>query len=160
MALSESVKRALDYDIGMELPVGSGEEAPSWLVLSLRDVASPVVALSRDSRVGRAVVPVFFVAVDRPDVLPDLAETISWWSSGKMPLWHVISGRATCGIAVFPFLFDRGDDPRGFVDVAVDLGNLIASTSFGSAFCVTGCCATITRDGFPRSSTDYEDFFV
>ncbi|MDA7633160.1 hypothetical protein N8766_03550 [bacterium] len=160
MPFSESVERALDADMDKELPVDSGGDEPFWLVLALPGTSAPIVALSRDPRAGRTVVPVFFVAVDKPAVLTELAKNIPKWSSGKMPLWHEIAGGQTGGFAVFPFLFDRGDDPKMFADVALKLGNIMVSSSIGCAFYVAGCSVMITRDGVTKSSKDYEERFV
>jgi hypothetical protein len=156
MPFSESVERALDADMDKELPVDSEGDEPLRLVLALPETRAPIVALSRDPRAGRAVIPVFFVAVDKPAALTEVAKCISKWSSGNMPLWHVIPGEQTGGFAVFPFLFDRGDDPKMFTDVALQIGNIIVSNSIGCAFYVAGCSVMITRDGVTKSSEDYE----
>ena len=160
MPFSESIERALDADMDRELPAEATNDKPGWRVLALPGTSAPVVALSRDPRNGKAVVPVFFVAVEKPAVLTELAKNITSRSSGKMPLWHVIQGGETGGFAVFPFLFDRDNDPDMFIDLALELGNVLVSSALGCAFYVAGCSMMITQDGITKSSDDYEELFV
>ncbi|MGA1546417.1 MAG: hypothetical protein ACO349_05665 [Flavobacteriaceae bacterium] len=160
MPLSESVKRALEADLVKELPIELDGGEPRWMVLALPGTSAPVVALSRDPRNGKAVIPVFCVAVDNPAVLTELAKNITSRSSGKMPLWHVVPGEETGGLAMFPFLFDRDDDSKLFVDLALKIGEVMVSSSINCAFQVVGCSAMITRDGITKISKDFEERFV
>lgn len=128
------IKRNLEADIEEIL----GNES---VVLILNDPSAPVVTISRRAADARNVVPVLFMAGTHPN--PQL---VYQRSGGLTPIFHSLAGARTERFLVFPYLYNRFDDPSRFRSVLTRICGSLDRWS-AMAWTISDCHVEISENG-------------
>ncbi len=131
----------LREDVQEALP-GAGPE-PSWSILSLLNPKAPILTISRDSRAGPLMVPVFFVAAGSAEDLLSVMKGLHQGTKGLAPLAHQVKGPRLGYFLVIPALYHMFDVKEFVRTVRAYLDGRAEQLAWFSENCEIG----ITQDG-------------
>jgi hypothetical protein len=127
--------RRLHVAVDQDLPVVTINAQPTWKVFTLPgNPNAPITAISRDSRAGPKVVPVFFITMESEDRLMEFASSLYQQSGTVARLWHCV-GDATPPYLVVPAMFHELDGLESFRVVIKSILQELESTSLVAWFC-------------------------
>ena len=125
----------LHVAVDQNLPVVTSDAQPTWRIFILPgNPNAPIAAISRDSRAGPKVVPVFFVTMENEDLLMEFASSLYHRSGTVARLWHCVSD-ATPPYLVIPAMFHELGDLDSFRVVLKSILLELESTSHVAWFC-------------------------
>ena len=148
MPFSETLMASLITDIESAFPLeGKSPEPRSSLFTLPNNPKAPIIAVSRDSRMGPVIVPHLFFACSPVELLRRLISVFYECSRGELALCHMPKGEQTGGFLMFPFLFDRFPSSSRFISVASEAARAMTGLDFLAAHVIMDCHLFIKAEG-------------
>jgi len=154
--LLQSLRLAVEH----HLPAITSNAEPVWKMFILPgNPHAPVIAISRDSRAGPKVIPVFFVAMENWHLLIQFASSLYQQSGTIVRLWHGVND-TTPPYIVIPAIFTEVADMENFRITVKSILHELELTSHAAWFCEE-CEVMIKHNGrFYTAHHDHNGFKV
>jgi hypothetical protein len=157
MPLSNSLIADLREDLDSKLPLEIQGQEPCSLVLVMPGTAAPGISVSRDRRLGKAVVPHYFLTMKNPELLWPLIGEIQKMEGmlELFPLVHSVSAARTKEFLIIPFLFNSGRTSSEFIHAAKSVTDTLANCEFEFAAEIVFCHLSISTGGKSAEPEQY-----